>query len=233
MIEKIKRFIPKKIRTMVRGNKNDSFSIKSYSQRGEDILLRQYFEKSDIGFYVDVGAHHPIRFSNTYYFYQKGWKGINIDAMPGSMKLFNKIRPRDINLEMAISDKNERLTYFAFNDSALNTFSKELSLKRIRETNYKIIFTKEIETRPLSEVLDKFLPKKQKINFLSIDVEGLDFNVLKSNNWKKYVPEVILVEILGLDFRNLRKNEIYYFLEEKGYEIYSKIVDTIIFKHSE
>ena len=81
---------------IIKNNYFDGFSLKSYSQEGEDMILRRLFEKQKTGFYVDVGAHHPKRFSNTFFFYKKGWSGINIDAMPNSMRLFDKIRPRDI-----------------------------------------------------------------------------------------------------------------------------------------
>ncbi len=82
--------------------------------------MSRYFEnKKTTGFYVDVGAHHPLRFSNTYKFYKRGWHGINIDAMPGSMDLFNRLRHRDINLERAVSDSKQILTYYAFNEPAL------------------------------------------------------------------------------------------------------------------
>ena len=75
----------------------------SYSIEGEDRIVRTLlWRKHDKGFYVDVGAHHPFRFSNTYLFYTQGWSGINIDATPGSMKAFNKYRPRDINLEVGV-----------------------------------------------------------------------------------------------------------------------------------
>jgi len=80
----------------------------SYSQEGEDLILERFFEGMNTGFYVDVGAFHPKRFSNTYIFYKKGWHGINIDARPGSMKLFNFVRPRDINLEIPISNEKKR-----------------------------------------------------------------------------------------------------------------------------
>ena len=95
---------------------------RSWSQEGEDMVLRRIFEKKN-GFYVDVGAHHPIRFSNTYFFYRIGWSGINIDAMPGSMQAFKKSRVRDINLELGVSNHNANLDYYIFNDTALNTFS--------------------------------------------------------------------------------------------------------------
>jgi len=102
----------------------DSYYEKSWSQEGEDLILSRYFENLKAnGFYVDVGAHHHLRFSNTYKFYKQGWYGINIDAMPGSMDLFNRLRPRDINLEKSVSDSKQIMTYYAFNEPALNGFS--------------------------------------------------------------------------------------------------------------
>ena len=76
-----------------------------YSQEGEDIILRHIFGDQTKGFYVDVGAHHPKRFSNTCYFYDRRWQGINLDTLPGSMWFLQKLRPRDKNLEIAISEK--------------------------------------------------------------------------------------------------------------------------------
>lgn len=213
----------------IKNNYLDSYALKSYSQEGEDMILRRLFEKQQMGFYVDVGAHHPKRFSNTYFFYKKGWKGINIDAMPDSMKLFNKIRPRDINIEKPVSDKKQVLTYYAFNEPALNGFSKELSEQRNGQSSYFIKFTKNIETSTLEEILENNLPKNQEIDFLSIDVEGLDFMVLKSNNFEKYRPKVILIEILESTLDNIQNNEISNFLRNYNYSIYAKAVNTVLF----
>lgn len=207
----------------------DRYALKSYSQEGEDMILRRLFENQPSGFYVDVGAHHPKKFSNTYYFYKKGWRGINIDAMPGSMKLFSSVRPRDINIEKAISDKKQVLTYHAFNESALNGFSKKLSDQREKNGNYSIQFTKDIETTTLENILNENLPKSQKIDFLSIDVEGLDFMVIKSNNFDKYKPRVILVEILGSRLCDIENDEISNYLKQYSYSVYAKSVTTIIF----
>ena len=111
----LKKFLPKAVKEKIiefRNNNLDGYATKSYSQEGEDMILKRLFGGQKFGFYVDVGAHHPKRFSNTYYFYKKGWRGINIDAMPGSMIAFDKLRPRDINIERPISDKKQILTYY-------------------------------------------------------------------------------------------------------------------------
>jgi hypothetical protein len=203
----------------------------SFSQDGEDIVIAELFNEKSEGFYVDVGAHHPQRFSNTYYFYLKGWRGINIDAMLGSMRIFDALRPRDINLEIPISDKSEVLTYYEFDEPALNSFSLPLSKERTNNTNYKIVTESQLKTQTLAEVLDKYLPSEQIIDFLSIDVEGLDYQVMSSNNWDKYKPTVVLVEDLELRYlKNVGSSKVYLFLEEKGYILIAKTMRTLIFK---
>ena len=232
MFKKIlKSFLPKCVIHKCVNFKNnylDGYAVKSYSQEGEDMILRRLFAKQNHGFYVDVGAHHPKRFSNTHYFYKKGWIGINIDAMPNSMKLFNKNRPKDINIEKPISNKKEILTYYAFNEPALNGFSKELS-DEYCSIGYFIKFQKDLETSTLEDILDKYLPNKTVIDFLSIDVEGLDFEVLKSNNFKKYRPKVILIEVLGNILTEIENNEIAIYLREYNYSVYAKTINTVIF----
>lgn len=102
----LKKILPNKLQTWLIHIRNlyiTRFHTKSYALQGEDLILREFFEYAKNGFYVDVGAHHPFRFSNTYLFYQSGWRGINIDAMPGSMKLFNRFRPKDINIECGVA----------------------------------------------------------------------------------------------------------------------------------
>jgi FkbM family methyltransferase len=199
----------------------------SFSQEGEDLILKRMFEKQENGFYVDIGAHHPQRFSNTYYCYLKGWRGINIDAMPDSMKPFREIRPEDINIEAAISDSSEVLTFYIFNEPALNGFSKEISTSRDTISRYQITDTKQIRTKTLSEVLDEHLPQDTKIDFLSIDVEGLDYQVLLSNDWSKYRPKVILVEELFTVLESIPgESKTFVFLHELGYELFAKTVNT-------
>ena len=203
--------------------------LKSYFQEGEDTLLARIFGNPQNGFYVDIGAHHPYRFSNMYFFYKRGWKGINIDAIPCSMKLFNKYRTRDKNIEVAISDTKQKTKYYIFNESALNTFSEETA-KKVNKPEFKIINTIKLHALTLEEILDVNLEKGQKIDYMNIDVEGLDFNVVKSNNWQKYRPKVILVKILKVnDIFDLKNNEIVKYLEKVGCQFFAKTYNTIIF----
>jgi len=182
---------------------------------------------------VDVGAHHPKRFSNTYLFYKRGWRGINIDAMPGSMRSFNKVRPRDINLELGISEQKAQLDYYIFNEPALNGFSCDLSQERhAAESSYLIKDVIKVDVVPLHEVLDQYLPAGQSIDFMSVDVEGLDFQVLKSNDWNKYRPTYVLAEILTSSLHEIEQSEIGQFMLNKGYVLYAKCVNSVFFKES-
>ena len=201
----------------------------SYSQEGEDMILKRIFENK-IGFYIDVGAHHPKRFSNTYLLYRKGWKGINIDALPGSMKLFNKMRPRDINLEIGVAEVEDVLNYYVFNEPALNTFSEKLSNEITNKFKNQYFIKKVIKVKVnrLDKILDKYL-HNNKIDLLNIDVEGLDYDVLKSNNWYKYRPKFVLVEILDSSIHELDNHSIVKFMRIKDYFIYAKQANTIFF----
>ena len=207
----------------------DGYATKSYSQEGEDMILRRIFEYSKSGFYVDIGAHHPKRFSNTYYFYRQGWCGINIDATPGSMKLFDKKRSRDINIEAAVANEKKEITYYIFNEPAVNTLDDKFANKAIND-NYKLIKKQKIVTKTLKEILEDNLPKNQKINFMSVDVEGLDLEVLKSNDFTLFRPEYILVEQHGINMNEITNNELFKFLREENYEFFGKTVLTYIFK---
>ena len=201
-----------------------------WSQEGEEILLNRIFAKKKNGFYVDVGAHHPMRFSNTYFFYKKGWSGINIDPMPGSMKKFEKYRRRDINLELGVAQQEGILDYYVFNDTALNTFSSKLVKERsLLENNYFVREVIKIKVKPLREILAYHL-KGRKIDFLNVDVEDFDLDVLKSNDWSKYRPRFVLTEILNSRLHNIDQNKIVQFMREQSYATYAKLANTVFFE---
>jgi FkbM family methyltransferase len=211
----------------------DKFLSKSsYSQEGEDMVLNGYFEnnKGYKGFFVDIGAHHPYRYSNTMFFYKKGWRGINIEPTPGAISAFKRFRGGDVNLNIGISKVKDALTFYCFNEPALNGFSKEMSEARnATSAKYNIIKEVQIQTLPLADVLDQYVPAGKKIDFFTIDVEGFDLQVLQSNNWGKYKPTFILVED-AVDFTNLGASEIYQYLEKQGYQMVAKTMRTLFFK---
>jgi FkbM family methyltransferase len=232
MLKTIKNYIPSPIRKMLVQLRNivvDPYAIKCYSQEGEDMILCRIFGGQQRGFYVDVGAHHPRRFSNTYLFYRRGWRGINIEPNPDIADAFRKERKRDINLQVGISEHEGTLTYYRFDEPALNSFDSELAASRVETTHYKVTGTKEIPVQRLDAVLRDHLPPGTKIDFLSIDVEGLDMAVLQSNDWDVFRPACVLVESLNTSLEKAIHGEIFAYMKTRGYGLFAKTYNTLIF----
>ena len=203
----------------------------SHSQFGEDMVVR--FLTNDIkkGFYVDIGAHHPVYYSNTNHFYCKGWQGINIDGTPGTMDIFNVLRSRDINLELLLSPENkeESVEFYMFDQPALNTFDKEMVDKALANGT-RLIEKKTMKTKTLVEVLDSYLPKGTNIDLMSIDVEGLDEAILMSNDWEAYKPKILIFEKHDIPIGEIENLEIINYLSKRGYQIVAKCGPSIIMK---
>lgn len=187
-----------------------------HGQEGEDILLKQLLYNQDSNFFVDVGAHHPIRFSNTYSLYQSGWRGVNIDATPGSMRLFQELRPEDINIEAVISDLHEPLCFYIFEEGALNTSDAKLAQEYIA-SGWPLQKTVALKPQRLSAVLDRSVPCGMEIGMMSIDVEGHELHVLQSNDWEKYRPHIIVLELLDTPLCKLEEHPVSLFLRTQGY----------------
>ena len=207
----------------------DPYSNLYWSQEGEDILLKRIFANKKKGFYIDVGAHHSSRFSNTYKLYKESnWNGINIDPSKKSYINLQKNRKRDININCGISDKEEVLKFYSFNESALSTFS--IKKKNQLKKNFKFKIEEKIPCKRLDSLLDNYIKKPLKIDLLTIDAEGYDLRVLKSNNWKKYLPDCIVIEIESATLNRISKHPITNFIKKKNYDIYSKLHKSVIFK---
>ena len=233
MIKTILMSMPIELRIIIsrlRAYINDIYAHKSYSQEGEDMILRRIFFGKKDGFYVDVGAHHPRRFSNTNYFYKKGWRGINIEPNSTGILYFKSERYRDKNLQLGISDNTQELTYYIFDEPALNTFDEKMVETRMAKKAYKINEEKNVKIARLDETLSIHMPEKTQIDFLSIDVEGLDLSVLRSNDWNLFRPKIVLVESLETSLEGLIKCEIFNYMRSQQYELFAKTYNTIIFR---
>lgn len=203
-----------------------------YSQEGEDMVLRRFVGNKP-GFYVDIGAHHPQRFSNTFYFYQRGWRGINVDADPDLIAEFSVLRADDINVACAVGSKADSLIFYVFNERAVNTFDKNVAASRTKIKGWKIVEKRKISVVPLAALLDKHLPKGKIINFMSIDVEGIDLEVLQTNDWRKYRPRFLLVECFAVNSSDAREDKIVHYLNQQGYISVAKTYFTGIFADKE
>lgn len=208
------------------------YSRTSFSQEGEDLLLDRLFEQKRNGFYIDIGAHHPYRFSNTYLFYQKGWHGLNVDPQPGTRAIFQLLRPRDTTLELGVSSSPSTLTYYRFAEPALNTFSKDVVEQRLRQ-GFEIHGEEKISTLPLRDIFEAYIPNGQDIDFLSVDVEGFDEVVLRSNDWGRFKPKFVIAEILDHDLMAAPISSLANYMRSQGYRIESKLGHSVIFARSQ
>lgn len=200
-----------------------------FSQSGEDAsiaaIFRRHLENQYKGFFIDIGAYHPYKGSNTYIFYREGWRGINIDARPNSMAEFKKLRPEDINIEMGIGNSTAVLPFYMIKDKpGMNSFS----LEAIKSMGLELEIEKveQVRVSSLENLLDSQLPNGKKIDLMNIDVEGFDYEVLISNNWEKYKPSVICLETEAYTFNDLIKNKSVSFLIDKGYDVVGKTIIT-------
>ena len=193
------------------------FSKKTYSQFGEDIIINKYF-KNFIGKFVDIGCYHPIKYSNTALLYKKGWSGINIDLNKTSIDLFNFTRLRDKNILACLSNREKIIDIYIHNEfSALNSINND-NIKKFKIKKYQKI---KIKTKVFSSIV------KEKFDFLNIDCEGNDYNILKTINLKKFKPKIICIEVSK---RN--KKFIYKYLNTNYYKLLTTRSLSHIFKYT-
>jgi FkbM family methyltransferase len=170
--------------------KHRKFFIKQqYSKNKEDQYLKKMFKNKTKGTYIDIGAYHPYRFSNTYLLHRKGWKGINVDINKETIDLFNIARPNDINLNIAIGNKNKMQTfYYKKKNHPMNTLSKKFA-KRFwgNKANIK-------KNKIITRTFNYLIKKIKKIDLLDIDVEGTEYDVIKKINFKDISFKIILIE---------------------------------------
>ena len=209
------------------------FPQKTYSILGEDKFIKNYFKKKLNGLYIDVGCYHPLDGNNTHLLHAKGWNGINFDINFYSIELFNYLRKKDINIHSGVSHMQKKLTmYYRKEINMLNTLDK-----KIAEIHFRNGFKKRnVQVNTLNFFISKYFKKLEKIDFLNIDVEGSELNVLKSLNFKRYKPQLICIEIhnskniYDTNYNYLKSNYIYKYLVNKKYKVIWKNKYSFIFE---
>ena len=203
---------------------------KLYSNWGLDMIADDFFKNKSKGIYIDVGCHHPFLNNNTYRLYKKGWSGINIDLDFNTVDMFNFFRSSDLNIEAAVSDKNEERDFFFFhNRSAVNTLSEKSGIKAKE--------VKKIQTTTLNTLIENSKFKDSKINYVSIDVEGHELNVLRGFNLKKYKPDLIILEFIDPNIKefyqqnvkSIMDSNLYQYMIDNDYKFVNWIHDDLVF----
>jgi FkbM family methyltransferase len=220
------RGILKKIAPLHRYYLEQKFSKTSFSQDAEDVYIDRFFRKKNSGSYLDVGAYHPLKFSNTYRYYKKGWNGIVIDANPDVKQIFEKIRPRDIFIQSGISDKVGEMIFFKFEEGAYNTFDSEKA-KMLIKSGKRLKDEVTIKVNRLDSILEAL--QIRSIDFISIDVEGFDFICLQSFEINKYNPYIVLIEADNVK----NKEKIMSYLVERGYVCLTQLGNSLVFKKNQ
>ena len=216
-----------------RSNTKD-YGLTSFSQTGEDVIMNFIVEQLRIPnlSYLDVGAHHPQYINNTFLFYNKGFRGVNIEPDPFLIDGFTKIRSQDQNLNIGVGfqEQKEIADFYVMSQRTLNTFSAEEAEKNLRSGTYTVEKIIKVPLVPINSIINEYFPTGCP-NILSIDVEGLDFEIVKSLNFKKYRPEVICVETVTYseDNKETKLNNIIQYISAQDYIIFADTYINTIF----
>lgn len=202
-----------------------------FSHFGEDQIVAFLLQASEkTGSYCDIGCYHPTLYSNTYFFYQAGWRGVLVDANPFMVELCKTERPEDTALNLAVGERIGRAKLYRFNDWGSSNTIDPTFRDRIAESQNETVSSEiNLGMVTLESLFESHFEEKQ-IDFLNIDIENVDLIALKSNNWAKYRPRVIAVEDLELDMKAPIESRIFRYLNfECGYRLVSKAMYTSIY----
>jgi FkbM family methyltransferase len=187
----------------------------SYSQNFEDVILNRLFADLETGFYIDVGAQHPYYDSVTKAFYDRGWQGINIEPVKEYYQLLQEQRERDINLNLAAGEAELILEFYELEGTGLSTFDRQTAEEIANKNNYKIL-PYQVPIKKLTDICEQYVT--QPINFLKIDVEGWEENVILGHDWQKFRPIVVLLEATIPNSPVRTETKIESILASKNYE---------------
>ena len=185
----------------------------SYSQYGEDLVIDRLLGRPATGTYVDVGANHPHFLSNTKRFYRRGWRGVNIEPHVGLFQAFLAARPLDTNLNIGVGPSEGVLDFYHFDPHQNSTFSAK-EAERYKSLGEKLVDVTRVKVERLATVLENV---GRRVDFMSVDAEGIDLEVLQSNDWTRFRPVLVCVE--SGDFETRAEDmKIHDFMRSVGYE---------------
>jgi hypothetical protein len=209
--------------------KNSLWDKEYFSQEGEDFYISKIIDTKKPGYYLDVGSADPIRASNTYWFYLRGWRGLCVDASPGLIQLYQKLRPLDIFFNAFVGKGRREREFYLFNEPLLNTGSNLRKDYLEKNTDYKLQKKILIQEFSLREILELNLPKGKRIDFMSLDVEDGELEVLQSNDWSSYRPRLIVMEVLNPDRELIGESTSTQYLKKMGYRVAAILPRSVFF----
>lgn len=183
-----------------------------WSLFGEDINIQNLFPRRYEGFFVDVGCFHPMKYSNTYALYRKGWRGVNVDIDDIKIEAFDMVRGGDVNVACAIGNTEGVVDYFR-KGFYRTTSTIDADFARGKPEYVKTT----TRCRRLTSVLDDSRFAGRKIDFLTVDTEGHDAEVLRSLDFDRYQPFAVIFEVHVQTLPEVLETEMYRMLAAKGY----------------
>jgi FkbM family methyltransferase len=190
--------------------------VETYTFFGEDRILEQWININEIGIYVDIGSNHPIRGSNSFKLYKRGWTGLCVDGNQDLVKQSKKVRPKDINIHAYVSDSESDLFFTEFENNSVSSFEEQ----HIQFWQNKSIIKsrKLVKTVTLNTLLQQYqIPSNFQV--LSIDVEGHDYNILLGFDLLLYHPRLIIIEILNLYLALINEDKVVSYLRRFNYRL--------------
>ena len=205
----------------------------SYAQSGEDLIVDFIFRAMRVTrpSYLDIGAHHPTHFSNTYFFYATGSSGVTVEPDPTLHAQLRNKRPNDVHLNVGVGEgSSPSLPFYVMSTKTLNSFSKEEAERYQATGMHKIEEVLEVPVVSITEVLDLHFHDKSP-DFISVDVEGLDFQIIRSIDFSRYRPSVVCVETLTFSEsrEETKVSEIIDYMCGQGYFVYADTYINSIF----
>lgn len=200
----------------------------SYSQCGEDLIISTFLKSLEIkNFkYLDIGTHHPFELNNTYLFYLEGYSGVCVEPDPELFNLIKKIRSRDICLNLGVGlDSDKFSDFYIFSSRTLNTFSSEIANQYLQSGKQRIEKIIKIQNMTINDIIKQNFHSYP--NYISLDIEGLEYPILESFNFEIFRPEIFCIETLTYSDTNEEEKttKIIDFMLNKGYMV---LADTYI-----
>lgn len=205
---------------------------KTYAQCGEDVImlfLIRHVIKLQNCYYLDIGANDPELFNNTQLLYEDGINGLSIDANPYFAPMHKVSRPNAKYITGGIGEKSGKATFYEINPHTLSTFSEPEAIRYTTVDGHKLVAKHKVKIKTIAELIKDDC--EQAPNILSLDVEGLDFQILQSIDFDAWRPAVICVETItyGKQGTQHKVEEVISFLKDHGYRIYADTYINTIF----
>jgi FkbM family methyltransferase len=167
--------------------------LQTYAQNGEDKAALELFPAGYRGTFVDLGANHPYRISNTYLFYTCGWRGLCVDPIPMFGPLYHRHRPADMFVNAGVGAEPGEFTFYEMNFTELSTFSREIAEDLECKGRATIVDRRQIKMRTVGDLVSMLSPDGH-FDVLSIDIEGLDAEIVRNTDWRFVQPRVVICE---------------------------------------